>query len=145
VTHTWTLADQLSIETLDDSVVVYDLTSGKVHCLQDDTQAVFAAAVGRTTSEIASATGLSPAVTQMQLNGLAAAGLLVAPESAPTRRAMLTKAAVGAGLAMVTIAAPAAAAAGSGWVAQPVAPPPAPPASTSPPTNSVATPSTGRT
>ena len=99
-------------ETVQGSLVVYDLHTDQVHCLDERAAKVFAAASDVTATEIASRTGVQE--TDDILRALHERGILVAEGPATHRRFFLKAAATGAAVGIFSIVAPTAAAAASG-------------------------------
>ena len=102
----------LHTEVVDGSLVVYDLQSDQVHCLDDEAAKVFAAATNLTSADIASLSGVPH--TDDILRALHERGILTAEGSASDRRSFLKVAASGAAIGVFSIVAPTAAAAASG-------------------------------
>lgn len=113
---TWTKRADLPTETVEGSVVAYDLATDTVHCLADDTSRVFASCTGASAEEIAASLKMTTADVLAQLNGLDALKLVDSSEPLINRKSILLGAAATATVAAWSIAAPMAAAAASGAV-----------------------------
>jgi hypothetical protein len=112
---TWTRRSaDVHTESVDGSVLAYDLDSTLVHCISDDTLAVYAACDGVSAEHIAEATGFDVATVAAHLRELESRNLVAATGADQlSRKRLLAGASAAAVLAVWTMGAPAAAAASS--------------------------------
>ncbi len=115
MTMTWNRPTDLHVEYLADATLVYDLAGAQIHCLTDNARLVFDAVQHTSAEGVAQATGLSVAQTQAELASLHERGLITTATGTTSlsRKAMMAGA-LGAGVGILTMAAPTPAAAASG-------------------------------
>lgn len=99
----WTRrSDDVHVEVVEDSLVVYDLTTDEVTCLDQRAAQVFQACTTVSADELAVATGMTPAQVDEYLQALAGHGLVTSDGSGVERRSLVRGAAL-AGAAAVGI------------------------------------------